>query len=309
MPPETLHAASTEEPVVHLRKSSSTEINASLKSHAGNPVEDILLHHDKPDFRNQNLSGFDFTKVRINCFAIDFFNANLSQASFAGKNITKTSFAHANCSHTNFSHVIFFSINMDETNIHGAAFFGAIAKEYDNDQNVIASMLANCIVSSPDYEPPIHFSALDQEVKHWILISRTDYRETLRALMQEYTQETSGFRAFFSHEGRIEKNHSLKIKAFLSSHPDSSFPEFLEFLNRAGVTTNRSSALFKRLEFINDWYDLKVNNLLEKLVQSSEAVHANTSSIPSLVKMAVVELFQVLVDKIRGLFMLEPDEE
>lgn len=200
----------------------------SIVPHLNLPEVEKLLMDGQRKFSGMNLDGLQLNKLPMNFFAIDFSGASCVRTNFSGKTFTKTSFAGANLLGANFMDTTFAdNVTLDEAIIHGAAFYGATAKEYGSEENTIEQLLSRCIVSSSTRLPHIHFSALDQETRRWILITRTDPNETFRALMQEYLKENSGLLNFFSTEGR----YRAVVALYMQTHPNGTFDDFLEYLN------------------------------------------------------------------------------
>jgi len=200
----------------------------SIAPHLNLPEVEKLLMDGQRKFSGMNLDGLQLNELPINFFAIDFSGASCVRTNFSGKTFTKTSFAGADLSGTNFMGATFAdNVTLDEATIHGAAFHGATAKEYGNEENIIKQLLSRCIVSSRTRLPHIHFSALNQETKHWILLTRTDPNETFRALMQDYLEKNSGLLNFFSIEGR----YRAVVALFIQTHPNGTLDDFLEYLN------------------------------------------------------------------------------
>ncbi len=199
-----------------------------IRPHLNLPEVEKLLMEGQRKFSGMNLDGLQLNELPMNFFAVDFSGASCVRTNFSGKTFTKTSFAGADLSSANFMGATFSdNVILDEATIHGAALYGATAKEYGNEENLIEKALSRCIVSSSTRMPHIHFSALDQETRRWVLITRTDPNETFRALLQEYLKENSGLLNFFSTEGR----YRAVVALYMQTHPNGTFDDFLEYLN------------------------------------------------------------------------------
>jgi len=189
-------------------------------------LEKRLLAGER-NFTNLNLDGLALNEIAGNYFGIDFSGSSLVRAKCSGKSFTKVSFANADLTGVDFTHTVFFDTDLNEAIIHGAAFYGAVANEYGSETNLIEQVLARCVVSSSARSPRIHFSSVDQDIKHWILLVHADPDETFRALMEEYLSKHSILGAFFSQEGR----YRAVVALYMQTHPNGSFANFLEYLN------------------------------------------------------------------------------
>lgn len=274
------------------------------------PEVEKLLMEGQRKFSGLNLDGLRLNELPMNFFAVDFSGTSCANTDFSGKNFTKTSFAGADLSGANFTGTTFDDTVLDEAIIHGAAFCDAVAKEYGSEENTIEELFSRCIVSSSTRLPQVHFSALDQETKHWILTARKDPNETCRILIQEYLKENSGIFKFFSTEGRYRSLVAL----YAHTNPNGTFDEFLEYLNSKMITFPPNHPIDKRMQFVNHWYDLGRDDLISRLLPPTAEAGGigQIKAQPPLYSMIACELWRIFVNQVKDWFTpeaVEPNEE